>query len=95
MLAELLGIEGPTASARLTGAPTAGGWAAADGDVATAWITPFNRVNGSALNASLIAPGEPMTIRQRLGNYTADHCGDDDAGRPDGARADARAGRRR
>ena len=70
VLAGLLGIEGPTASARLTGAPTAGGWAAADGDVATAWVTPFNRVNGSALNATLIAPGEPMTIRQRLGNYT-------------------------
>jgi arabinofuranan 3-O-arabinosyltransferase len=70
VLAGLLGIEGPTASARLTGAPTAGGWAVADGDVATAWVTPFNRVNGSALNATLIAPGEPMTIRQRLGNYT-------------------------
>jgi arabinofuranan 3-O-arabinosyltransferase len=70
VLAQLLGIEGPTASHRLTGAPSAGGWAAADGDVGTAWITPFNRVNGATLNATLIAPGQPMTIRQRLGNYT-------------------------
>lgn len=70
VLAELLGIEGPTASARLTGSPASGGWMAADGDPATAWVTPFNRVRGSALNATLLAPGAPMTIRQRLGNYS-------------------------
>ena len=35
VLADLLGISGPTASRRLTGTPTAAGWAAADGDPAT------------------------------------------------------------
>lgn len=69
-LATLLGIEGPTASARLTGVPSAGGWMAADGDPATAWITPFNNVVGSSLNATLVDPGAPLTIRQRPGNYT-------------------------
>ena len=49
VLAELLGIDGPRASARLTGVPSAAGWAAADGDAATAWITPFGHVVGAAL----------------------------------------------
>jgi len=71
VLSDLIGIDGPTASARLTGVPTAGGWMAVDGDDRTAWITPFNRVTGTALNATLIDPTAPVTIRQRLGNYTA------------------------
>ena len=49
VLAGLLRIEGPAASSRLTGAPSAGGWMVADGDPDTAWVTPFNRVVGSAL----------------------------------------------
>ena len=43
LIAELLGLAGATASERLTGMPTAGGWAATDGDLETAWITPFGR----------------------------------------------------
>lgn len=70
VLAELVGIEGPTASARLTGAPAAAGWAAADGDPATAWITPFNDVAGATLTVSLVDPGAPLRIRQPGGNYS-------------------------
>ena len=64
------GISGPTATARLTGVPSAGGWAAADGDVDTAWITPFNEVVGAALHAELLDPDVPLTLRQRPGNYS-------------------------
>ena len=70
VLARLLGISGPTATARLTGVPNAGGWAAADGDVGTAWITPFNEVVGAALHAELVDPATPLTLRQRPGNYS-------------------------
>ena len=70
VLATLLDIEGPQSSARLVGVPDAGGWMAADGDDATAWITPFNEVVGAQLNATLVDPDAPMTIRQRRGNYT-------------------------
>ena len=70
VLAELLGIAGPTATARLTGVPAAGGWAAADGDVGTAWITPFNEVVGAALHAELLDPDRLLTLVQRPGNYS-------------------------
>lgn len=70
VLAGLIGIEGPLSSARLTGVPDAGGWYAADGDDATAWMTPFNHAVGTALSAALVDPDEPVTIRQRQGNYT-------------------------
>ncbi len=58
VLADLLGISGPTATARLTGVPAAGGWAAADGDSDTAWITPFNEVVGAALARRAARPVE-------------------------------------
>ena len=70
VLAELLGITGPTATARLIGVPAAGGWAAADGDEATAWITPFNEVVGAALHVELVDPAAPLTLQQRPGNYS-------------------------
>ncbi len=70
VLASLLGIDGPTASSRLTGAPVAGGWAAADGDESTAWITPFGQVYGSTLTVDLVDPGRPLRIRQPVGNYS-------------------------
>ena len=49
VLAELLGISGPTAATRLTGTATAAGWAAADGDPSTAWTTPFSAAVGATL----------------------------------------------
>jgi arabinofuranan 3-O-arabinosyltransferase len=70
VLAELLGIAAPTASARLTGVPSAGGWAAADGDVETAWITPFSQVVGATLDVELVDPAAPLTLNQRTGNYS-------------------------
>ena len=70
VLAELLGITGPTATARLTGVPAAGGWAAADGDEDTAWITPFNEVVGAVLHVELIDPAAPLTLQQRPGHYS-------------------------
>ena len=56
VLAELLGITGAQASARLTGATSAAGWSATDGDPATAWITPFGQAVGSTLDAQAAAP---------------------------------------
>ena len=49
VIADLLGLGGATASERLTGMPTSGGWAATDDDPATAWITPFGRPIGPTL----------------------------------------------
>jgi arabinofuranan 3-O-arabinosyltransferase len=69
-LAGLLGIAGPVASARLTGVPAAGGWAAADGDAETAWITPFGEVVGATLDAELLDPTAPLTVRQTAGDFT-------------------------
>ena len=69
-LATLLGIEGPRASVRLTGVPTAAGWAAADGDESTAWITPFGHVDGAVLQAELVDPDAPMSVTQRAGDYS-------------------------
>ena len=70
VLAELLGITGPTASARLAGVPAAGGWAAADGDHDTALITPFGEAVGAALHTELVDPESPLTLRQRAGDYS-------------------------
>ena len=69
-LAALLGIDGPRASVRLTGVPTAAGWAAADGDESTAWITPFGHVDGAVLQAELVDPDAPMSVAQRAGDYS-------------------------
>ena len=73
VLAELLGITGPTATARLTGVPAAGGWAAADGDIETAWITPFNEVVGAALDAELVDPSTPLTLAAAARQLFARH----------------------
>ncbi len=71
VLAELLGIEGAQASARLTGVAGAAGWAATDGDPATAWITPFGQAVGARLQATLEAPVTELTITQRTGGDTS------------------------
>lgn len=70
VVAELVGIDGPMASARLIGVPSAGGWAAADGDVGTAWITPFNQVVGASLGVELVDPRRPIELQQRTGNHS-------------------------
>jgi arabinofuranan 3-O-arabinosyltransferase len=85
VLAELLGITGPRADRRLTGAAAAAGWAAADGDPTTAWTTPFARAVGATLELrsdteltsfTLTQPGgehSPITsLRLQHGDITVD-----------------------
>ena len=66
VLADLLGITGPISSERLTGVPAAAGWAATDGDPATAWTSPFGHTVGASveLPTSTIAAGDRLAIRQ-------------------------------
>jgi arabinofuranan 3-O-arabinosyltransferase len=66
VLASLLGITGPTSSDRLTGVPAAAGWAATDGDPATAWTSPFGHTVGTSLElpTATLASGDRLAIRQ-------------------------------
>ena len=74
VLAGLLGITGAQASARLTGAPSAAGWSATDGDPTTAWITPFGQAVGSTLDAQAAAADCPSsTVTQRAGRLLPRH----------------------
>jgi arabinofuranan 3-O-arabinosyltransferase len=71
VIARLLGLGGATASARLHGTPSAGGWAATDGDPHTAWITPF----GQPIGPTLTVPTDADTVhrievRQPAGDYS-------------------------
>src|SRR5699024_8628314 len=43
----------PVASGRVAGVPSAGGWAAVDGDPDTAWVTPFAYPHGVSLDIPL------------------------------------------
>jgi arabinofuranan 3-O-arabinosyltransferase len=52
-IAALIGWTGTTANRRLTGVPAMGGWAATDGDPATAWASPFGEAIGSELTIPL------------------------------------------
>ncbi|MGI9052113.1 MAG: alpha-(1-_3)-arabinofuranosyltransferase domain-containing protein [Ilumatobacteraceae bacterium] len=71
VLADLLGIAGPTASSRLTGVTGAAGWAVADGDPATSWITPFSAAVGARLTVPLSGPTSELTIAQPDGDFSA------------------------
>ncbi|MGE0510377.1 MAG: alpha-(1-_3)-arabinofuranosyltransferase family protein [Acidimicrobiia bacterium] len=66
VLATVLGIAGPTASDRLTGVPTAAGWAVADGDATTSWTSPFGLAVGASLllPVSSVAAGDQLTLQQ-------------------------------
>ena len=71
VIAELLGLSGATASERLTGMPTAGGWAATDGDPETAWITPFGRPIGPTLTVPVSATTvSTIELRQPTGDFS-------------------------
>jgi arabinofuranan 3-O-arabinosyltransferase len=70
VLADLLGIEGGRASARLTGVPTAAGWAATDDDPATAWITPFGTAVGSSLEVDGAGGEDEIRLTQRAGDFS-------------------------
>ena len=69
-LAVLLGITGPQADRRLTGAATAAGWALADADPATAWTTPFSGAVGAGVTVTTTAPTDAMTITQPGGDHS-------------------------
>ncbi|HEY3485734.1 MAG TPA: hypothetical protein VGK49_10140, partial [Ilumatobacteraceae bacterium] len=71
VIAALLGIDSATASERLTGVPSSGGWAAVDGDPATAWTTPFGRPTGQVLTVSTDAPSlSALRLRQPGGDHS-------------------------
>jgi len=70
VLAELLGITGAQADVRLTGVPTAAGWAATDGDSATAWITPFGGAVGATLSLTTAGPTSTLTLRPATGAFS-------------------------
>ena len=70
VLAGLLGITGPLASPRLTGAATAAGWAAADGDDTTAWVTPLSGAVGATLDLRSGTGVDSFTIAQPAGDYS-------------------------
>lgn len=57
VVAELLGLP-PTVSvsSHLSGTPTSGGWAALDGDPATAWTTAFGDAEGASITVA-VEPG--------------------------------------
>ncbi|MBA3289451.1 MAG: hypothetical protein H0U21_15790 [Acidimicrobiia bacterium] len=70
VIADLLGIVGPTANRRLTGVATAGGWAAADGDPKTSWQTPFGQAVGSRLTIPGGLADGPLSILQLGGDHS-------------------------
>lgn len=70
VLAELLGIDGATASDRLTGVAAAAGWAATDDDAQTAWITPFADPLGATLDVTLGEPTSSFELRQPTGDFS-------------------------
>ena len=61
VLARLLGVNGGPADRRLTGVVEAAGWHAADGDLTTAWTTPFQYAAGSTLTVELTDPALTLT----------------------------------
>lgn len=69
VLARLLGVNGgPRADRRLTGVVEAAGWHAADGDLTTAWTTPFQYAAGSTLTVELTDPAA-LTLTQPLDDH--------------------------
>ncbi len=68
-LAALLG-EQVAATDHLTGVPAARGASAADGDPATAWITPFGAPVGQALHLTLDGTADTISIHQPTGTYS-------------------------
>ncbi len=67
VIADLLGVDAPTADRRLTGITAAAGWAALDGDPDTAWQSPF----AGALGTTITIPDVPAgTDSARLRTVT-------------------------
>ncbi len=64
VLDALGGMSGPVADRRATGDPAARGIFAADGDLTTAWTSPFTDVIGSQLTFAQRGPVESITLVQ-------------------------------
>jgi arabinofuranan 3-O-arabinosyltransferase len=64
-LASLIGWTGTTSNQHLVGVPAMGGWAATDGDLTTAWVSPIGKAIGSTLHIPLSAPQTISTITFR------------------------------
>ena len=70
VLAEVLGIDGALATARLTGVASAAGWAATDGDRSTSWITPFGGAVGSTITFTADEPFDSFQLVQPAGDFS-------------------------
>ncbi len=58
---------------RLTGVASAAGWAVADGDPATSWITPFGGAVGSTVTFTADEPFDSFELVQPTGDFSPDH----------------------
>lgn len=68
VLAELAGVQVPTASGRMAGSAAVAAPAAFDGDAATAWVTPFEFGVGSTLSIPLDGgPVDALELQVRTG----------------------------
>ena len=70
VLAALLGITGAVAVAGSPASPAAAGWAATDGDPATAWMTPFGGAVGARLDGHVAGPITELTLTQPGGDHS-------------------------
>lgn len=70
VLADALGVTGPIADGRLTGVAAAAGWAAADGDPATSWTTPFAGAVGASIDVIADAATDSFTFVQPAGDHS-------------------------
>lgn len=75
IVSALLGLDGATASRRLTGDLASGGWSATDGDATTVWRPPLDGSRGAVLSIPLdpsaLAEDAPLVVRQRLDDRTS------------------------
>jgi arabinofuranan 3-O-arabinosyltransferase len=64
LLATVLDPSAAAASTRLPGDPFAGGRSAVDGDLSTAWTSPFGAPAGATLEVDLDGPVDTFVVRQ-------------------------------
>jgi len=85
VLADLFDADTAVATERLTGDPAAGGWAATDGDPATAWLTPFGSAEGASISVPVTSGARPdgidlqVAVGPHLGRPTEVEIGRGDA----------------
>ncbi len=73
VLAALFEVDTAESSEHLAGDPAAGGWAAVDGDPATAWLTPFGEGAGARLTVPVDDGARlgPLAVRVATGPHLA------------------------